>query len=165
MSENKRRDFLGLALAGTATVGAGVSLYGLKKSWDVLPSVLSAGFTTVDLSKAKAGKLYTTKWRGKPIFILKKTAGMDSCDKREVTIDGDRYTIMIGLCTHLGCIPAYKEDAQQFKCACHGGEFDTCGRQTFGPPPRPFDIPPFSVSGSKIVLGEEGEEYKKMLEA
>ncbi|VAY86373.1 Ubiquinol-cytochrome C reductase iron-sulfur subunit [hydrothermal vent metagenome] len=165
MSDNKRRDFLGLALAGTATVGGAAALFGLKRSWDALPSVLSAGYTTVDLSQAQAGKLYTVVWRGKPIFILKKTNEMTSCDKREIVVGEDRYSVMIGLCTHLGCIPAYKEDKQQFKCACHGGEFDSCGTQTFGPPPRPLDLPPFSISGTKMVLGEEGEEYKKMIQA
>lgn len=160
---NKRRDFLGLALLGTAGVGGATALFGLKKSWDALPSVLSAGFTTVDLSQAKSGKLYTTAWRGKPIFILKKTASMPVCDKREIKIGEDRYSLMVGLCTHLGCIPSYIQDKQKFKCACHGGEFDTCGKQTFGPPPRPLDIPPFSLNGTKMVLGEESELYKKMI--
>jgi ubiquinol-cytochrome c reductase iron-sulfur subunit len=160
---NKRRDFLGLALLGTATVGGAGALVGLKRSWDALPSVFSAGFTTVDLSVAKEGKLYTAVWRGKPIFILKKTSDMPEDIKREIKVGSDRYTVMIGLCTHLGCIPAYKEQDQVFKCACHGGEFDSNGRQTFGPPPRPFDIPPFSISGTTLVLGEESAEYKKMI--
>jgi ubiquinol-cytochrome c reductase iron-sulfur subunit len=163
MANNKRRDFLGMALAGTAAIGGAGSLYGLKRSWDALPSVISSGFTTIDLSVAKAGKLYTAVWRGKPIFILKKTSDMTECDKREIRVGDDRYSIMIGLCTHLGCIPSYKEEAKMFKCACHGGEFDTCGKETFGPPPRPLDLPPFSISGTTLVLGKEGEVYKKMI--
>jgi ubiquinol-cytochrome c reductase iron-sulfur subunit len=66
------------------------------------------------------------------------------------------------LCTHLGCIPAWKKD--KWKCACHGGEFNPSAKQVFGPPPRPFDLPPFSVKGTSIVLGEEGPEYKKIAE-
>ena len=158
-----RRDFLGLALASTASAGAIVGLYGVKRTWDALPSVITAGYTTVDLSVAEAGKLYVTTWRGKPIFILKKTADMQECDNREITVGADRYSVMIGLCTHLGCIPAYNENAQKFKCACHGGEFDACGNQTFGPPPRPLDFPPFDVDGSKIVLGKAGDEYKRLI--
>ena len=75
-----RRDFLGLALAGGAAVGGGFALFGVKRTWDVLPSVVSAGFTTIDLTQMTAGKLYTTTWRGKPIFVLKKTKDMPSSD-------------------------------------------------------------------------------------
>jgi ubiquinol-cytochrome c reductase iron-sulfur subunit len=165
MANESRRDFIGLALLGTAAVGGGASLVGLKGTWDALPSVISGGFTTVDLTQTKEGKLYTIQWRGKPIFILRKTSDMTKDDNREITVDNKRYSIMIGLCTHLGCIPSYVEDLKMFKCACHGGEFDTNGKQTFGPPPRPLDLPPFSIKGTSIVIGEEGEEYKKMIKS
>ena len=56
-----------------------------------------------------------------------------------------------------GCIPAWKKD--KWKCACHGGEFNSSGKEVFGPPPRPLDLPPFSVKGTSIMLGEEGPEY------
>ncbi|MDN2941394.1 ubiquinol-cytochrome c reductase iron-sulfur subunit, partial [Campylobacter jejuni] len=52
---------------------------------------------------------------------------------------------------------------QLCKCACHGGEFDTRGKNGFGPPPKPLEIPPFKIDGTKLVLGEEGPEYKKMI--
>jgi ubiquinol-cytochrome c reductase iron-sulfur subunit len=165
MADEDRRGFMGLAFGAVAAFGGGASLVGMKKAWDPLPSVMAAGFTTVDLSAAVAGELYTAQWRGKPIFILKKTADMEVVENREITVGGARYTVMIGLCTHLGCIPAYVKGDKKFKCACHGGEFDTAGRQTFGPPPRPFDLPPFKIDGSKIVLGEEGPEYKRMANA
>jgi ubiquinol-cytochrome c reductase iron-sulfur subunit len=80
-------------------------------------------------------------------------------------IGNDRFHVTIGLCTHLGCIRAYRKDKQNFLCACHGGEFDISGHQSFGPPPSPLEIPPFRIDGTKLVLGEEGPEYKKMLEA
>lgn len=53
----------------------------------------------------------------------------------------------------------------KWKCPCHGGEFNASGEEIFGPPPRPLDLPPFSISGTKIVLGEEGPEYKKIAAA
>jgi ubiquinol-cytochrome c reductase iron-sulfur subunit len=81
---------------------------------------------------------------------------------REVVIGDTRYLVVIGLCTHLGCIPDYREGKQDFKCACHGGEFNAAGVNTFGPPPKPLVIPPFQIKGTSIVLGEEGPEYKKM---
>ena len=63
MSENvKRRDFLGMACVGVAAVGAAASLYAMKRAWDPLPSVVSAGFTTVDLSGLQEGQLSTVEW-------------------------------------------------------------------------------------------------------
>jgi ubiquinol-cytochrome c reductase iron-sulfur subunit len=161
--DKSRRDFMGMALGACAAVGGLGALYAAKRSWDPLPSVKAAGFTTIDLAPAQPNVLNTEKWRGKPIFILKKTADMPA-DERDIVIGSDRYHVSVGLCTHLGCIPAYAAGEHKFKCACHGGEFDASGRQTFGPPPKPLVIPPFKIEGTKLVLGEEGPEYKKMLE-
>jgi len=160
--ETNRRDFLGYSFAAVAAVGGAASLVGMKQAWDPLPSVLAGGFTEIDLSSVKAGEPETFTWRGKPIFILKKTAEMES-NSRDLVIGQDRFTVAIGLCTHLGCIPAWKKDS--WKCACHGGEFNASGEQTFGPPPRPLDLPPFEVKGTTIVLGNEGPEYKQIAAA
>jgi len=161
---------MGKVFGAVAGVGAVGSLYAMKKSWDPLPSVKAAGFTTVDLSAAEPNKLMVEKWRGKPIFILKKTAEMvakESAEQsaRDVIVGGEHYLICIGLCTHLGCIPAYRPAKEDFKCACHGGEFDSSGIDTLAPPPSPMVIPPFAIKGNAVVLGEEGEEYRKMKEA
>jgi ubiquinol-cytochrome c reductase iron-sulfur subunit len=160
--DKKRRDFSGMLLGGVALVGAAGVGYGVKASWDPLPSVMSAGFTTVDISKAQVNKLYVVEWRGKPIFILNKGKSIVENKLREFIANGNVYSVMVGLCTHLGCIPAYVEKDKIFKCACHGGEFDGNGIQTFGPPPSPLEIPPFKMSGNMITLGEKGEEYNKL---
>ncbi len=167
---SERRDFFGKALGAFAGLGALGALYAAKRTWDPLPSVKAGGFTTVDLSAAQENVLNTEMWRGKPIFILKvakdsKAAGKDENaydNKRLITVGGDKFLIAIGLCTHLGCIPAYFGDEHKFKCACHGGEFDAAGKDIKAPPPSPLVIPPFKLDGTKIVLGEEGPEYKKM---
>ncbi|WP_024954225.1 ubiquinol-cytochrome c reductase iron-sulfur subunit [Sulfurospirillum arcachonense] len=161
--KQSRRDFLGMAFGGVAAVGGAFSLVAMKKTWDPLPSVKAAGFTTVDLSPLEAGELRTITWRGKPIFLLKKTDEMKKEESRDVVVGDANYTVVIGLCTHLGCIPNWYPATKQFKCACHGGEFDASGVNTFGPPPRPLDIPPFKIDGTKLVLGEEGPEYKKLV--
>ncbi|HHH19524.1 MAG TPA: ubiquinol-cytochrome c reductase iron-sulfur subunit [Campylobacterales bacterium] len=152
---------MGMALGGFTALGGLGALYAMKKSWDPLPSVKAAGFTTVDLSSAVENQLAVEKWRGKPIFILKKSADMPK-DDRDVIVGSDRFFMAIGLCTHLGCIPAYIPGEKLFRCACHGGEFDTSGKQVFGPPPSPLEIPPFKVDGMTLVLGEAGPEYEKM---
>jgi len=163
-NETNRRDFLGYSFAAVAAVGGAASLVGMKQVWDPLPSVLAGGFTKVELGELSAGEPVTITWRGKPIFLLKKTAAMGEAP-RDLVIGSDRFTVAIGLCTHLGCIPAWKGKEAKWKCACHGGEFDSTGKQTFGPPPRPLDLPPFSVAGTSITLGEEGPEYKKIAAA
>jgi ubiquinol-cytochrome c reductase iron-sulfur subunit len=161
--EEGRRKFFGFALGGFAAIGGVASLVAIKKAWDPLPSVQAAGFTTVDISPINDGEIRTVEWRGMPVFILKKTDDMSSEEKRDVVIDGSRYTVVIGLCTHLGCIPSWNANKKEFLCACHGGSFDASGLVVLAPPPRPLDIPPFKIDGTTLVLGEEGPEYKELV--
>lgn len=160
-----RRQFLtGAALAGASVVGLIGGLYAAKNTWDPLPSVKAGGFSTIDTSPAKENVLYTEVWRGKPIFMLKRPKDVEAND-RDIVIDGERFMITVGLCTHLGCIPAYYPGEEKFKCACHGGQFDTAGMVLKTPPPRPLDIPPFRIDGKKLHLGETGPEYEAILKA
>lgn len=158
---------MGKALGAVAGLGAIGSLVAMKKTWDPLPSVKAAGFTTLDMSIYTENEMVTEKWRGKPIFVMKKSAGMvkkqtKEQSARDVVIDGTSYMIAIGLCTHLGCIPAYRADEEDFLCACHGGLFDSAGLVTKAPPTRGFDIPPFKIDGTKLLLGEVGPEWQVM---
>ena len=171
MENNSRRGFMGMAFGAVAGVGAVASLYAMKKSWDPLPSVKAAGFTTLDMSAYEENVLITEKWRGKPIFVLMLTAEMFKAMEskkndmdRLIKIDGSHYMVTVGLCTHLGCIPGYNADEQNFLCACHGGMYDASGDVTKAPPPRGLDIPPFKIDGTNLILGEAGDEYKKMKE-
>ena len=160
---------MGKAFGAVAGLGAIGSLVAMKKSWDPLPSVKAAGFTTLDMSIYEEGVMVTEKWRGKPIFVLKKTAEMvesESTDEaakaRNIKVGDDNFMVAIGLCTHLGCIPAFRKDSQDFLCACHGGMFNASGDVIKAPPPRGFDIPPFKIEGNKMLLGEVGPEYQNM---
>lgn len=171
MSDNQRRGFIGMALGGGAAIGAIASLIAMKKTWDPLPSVVSAGFTTVDISSIKDGELMTTEWRKKPVYILKMakddTDAQKYLGKRNFKIGDSIYTIGIQVCTHLGCIPGYDSEKRVFMCACHGGMFNSSGiNQPGTPPPIPMKIPPFKVidGGKKLLLGEAGEEYKQLSE-
>ncbi len=167
MKDSSRRGFMGKAFGAVAGVGAVASLYAMKKSWDPLPSVKAAGFTTLDMSAYNANELVTEKWRGKPIFVLKYSKEMadnltDKQKSRSIFINGEAYLVNLGLCTHLGCIPSYNSDEKSFLCACHGGQYDYSGDVTKAPPPRGLDIPPFKIDGNTLVLGEEGPEYQNM---
>ena len=169
MKENSRRGFMGKAFGAVAGIGAIGSLVAMKKTWDPLPSVKAAGFTTLDMSTYNENELITEKWRGKPIFVLKMTKDMmsqasDKEKSRLIKVGDSPFMVCLGLCTHLGCIPGYNPDEKTFLCACHGGMYDFSGDVTKAPPPRGLDIPPFKVDGNKLVLGEQGPEYKKMKE-
>ena len=159
--KKERRDFLGMALGGFTALGGIAALGAAKRTWDPLPSVKAAGFSIIDVSVAKPNVLNVEKWRGKPIFILKKSSDMKK-DPREVIVGKDRFFLAIGLCTHLGCIPSYYPKQDKFICACHGGQFDASGNVLKAPPPSPLVIPPFKIEGTKLVIGEEGAEYKKL---
>ena len=169
MKDNSRRGFMGKAFGGVAAVGAVASLFAMKKSWDPLPSVKAAGFTTLDMSGYKENELVTEKWRGKPIFVLRYTEemleAMDEAQKpRVISVGEASYLVTLGLCTHLGCIPSYEKEDKSFACACHGGTYDIVGNVTKSPPPRALDIPPFTIRGNTLVLGEVGPEWLKMKE-
>ncbi|MCK5295029.1 MAG: ubiquinol-cytochrome c reductase iron-sulfur subunit [Arcobacteraceae bacterium] len=171
MSEDiNRRDAMGIAFGACAAVGGVFALGGMKAAWDPLPSVKAAGSTLVDVSSVEENVLYTESWRGKPVFILKKSKEMIAKASkdgaaRDVIIGDNRFLVCIGLCTHLGCIPAYKKDKTMFACACHGAEFDASGINTRVPAPLPMLIPPFKVDGTTLVLGEAGDAYNKMKES
>ncbi|MGP1561242.1 MAG: ubiquinol-cytochrome c reductase iron-sulfur subunit [Helicobacteraceae bacterium] len=164
MADCKRRAFIkgaGVALGATATVGGGFVLYGMKRAWDPLPSVIAAGITEVETANMQPGDTGQVEFRGKPVFIMRKTELMPPNDNRDVIINGNRFTVIILICTHLGCIPAWTGEG--FKCACHGGEFDTSGVNTFGPPPIPMVIPEFKIEGTKLVLGKTSPEYEALM--
>ncbi|OBV29143.1 ubiquinol-cytochrome c reductase iron-sulfur subunit [Helicobacter sp. CLO-3] len=166
MAEVKRRDFLGMTLGGVTAVGAIASLIAMKKTWDPLPSVVSAGITTVDIGGMKEGDFSRVEWRGKPVYIIKKFKSDSFNAKRDFKIGDDIYTLGVQICTHLGCIPAYRKDDEEFLCPCHGGRFTIEGINIAGtPPPRPFDIPPFKLEGTTLTLGVSGAEYEQMMQA
>lgn len=163
MENVNRRDFLGMSLAAVALVGAAGSLVAMKKTWDPLPNVVAGGFTTVDISSLQSGELKTFEWRGQPVYVLKKAEGSNKVEGRDFEINGVLYTVGLQVCTHLGCIPKYESAREEFVCGCHGGVFNSSGQNLSGPPPRPMNIPPFKVDGTKIVFGEEGQEYKQLM--
>ncbi len=157
-----RRDALLGAIAGFAGIGGAAAAYSMYKTWEPLPSVKAAGTTRVDISPITDGEMRTVTFRGKPVFILKHTPDMKTDEERDVKIGSGIYTVVIGICTHLGCIPNWEADKKVWHCPCHGGEFDCNGINVFGPPPIPLVIPAFKIDGNTLVLGEEGPEYEKI---
>ena len=133
-------------------------------------STIAAGAPIeVDLTPIAEGQDIKVFWRGKPIYIshrtkkqideARKRAGIEpagSADRRaRVKAGHDQWLVVIGICTHLGCIPiAHEGNYDGFFCPCHGSQYDSSGRIRQGPAPANLPVPPYAfVSDTKIQIG------------
>ena len=130
---------------------------------------LAAGSTEVDISMIEEGQSVTIKWRGKPVFIKKRTKEeieaakmVQASDLRDPQDDADRvqkeeWLVLVGVCTHLGCVPLgqklsdMKGDYDGWYCPCHGSHYDTSGRIRKGPAPTNLDVPPYSFLNDTTI--------------
>ena len=131
-------------------------------------SVKALASTEVDVSSVQPGKTITVLWRGKPVFIKKKNIKMKLAEARSVKMedlkhpekDEDRakdpeWLVMLGVCTHLGCVPLNdKGDYDGWFCPCHGSHYDTSGRIRKGPAPLNMEVPKYEfVNANTIKIG------------
>lgn len=121
----------------------------------------------VDLSGVEEGSTIVVKWRGKPVFIQHRTdeqiatqAAVPLSDLKDPQKDADRvvdpkYLIVIGVCTHLGCVPiAGAGNYNGWFCPCHGSHYDGSGRIREGPAPYNLEIPEYKFKdGNKVIIG------------
>jgi ubiquinol-cytochrome c reductase iron-sulfur subunit len=130
--------------------------------------VLAMANLEVDLSKVPVGQTMTVKWRGKPVFIrhrsqedINKANDVDLSTFRDpqpdsVRVQKPEWLILIGVCTHLGCVPlANAGDYSGFFCPCHGTHYDTSGRVRRGPAPYNLEVPAYTFleDGNKVLIG------------
>lgn len=165
-----RRDFLYVATGAAAAVGAVSVLWPLVAQMNPDASTIAAGAPIeVDLAPIAEGQDIKVFWRGKPIYISHRsqkqvddaravavTSLPDPQSDQDRTKDGhEKWLVVIGICTHLGCIPiAHEGQYQGFFCPCHGSVYDTSGRIRSGPAPSNLAIPPYAfVSDTKIKIG------------
>jgi ubiquinol-cytochrome c reductase iron-sulfur subunit len=119
--------------------------------------VFAAGMVEVDLRQIREGQNFTAKWRGKPVFIRKRTQEMIDASRaddpiiasmREPATDAERcqkpeWLICLGICTHLGCIPQPDQGKWGgYFCPCHGSHYDHSGRIRQGPAPKNLELIP-----------------------
>jgi ubiquinol-cytochrome c reductase iron-sulfur subunit len=130
-------------------------------------SVKALATTEVDVSQVAPGKSITVLWRGKPVFIKRRTPeeiaevrAVDLKDLKDPQKDEDRaknpeWLVMLGVCTHLGCVPlADKGDFKGWFCPCHGSHYDGSGRIRKGPAPVNMEIPEYEfVNNNTIKIG------------
>jgi ubiquinol-cytochrome c reductase iron-sulfur subunit len=171
-NDEGRRDFLMVAAGSFAAVGAVGAVWPLVDQMNPDASAKALASIEVDLSPIKEGQAVTVMWRGKPVFIRKRTADeikqaveADGIDMRDPQADGERaqkpeWLVLIGICTHLGCIPRGQStgDVQGeyggWFCPCHGSHYDTSGRIRKGPAPTNLEVPPYAfITDTKIKIG------------
>ena len=166
MSEKKpeRRDFLFTATYAIGAVGAGAVAWPLIDQMNPDASVKALASTEVDVSNVKPGKTITVLWRGKPVFIRRRTQDeiaearavkMEDLihpEKDEDRVQNPEWLVMLGVCTHLGCVPLNdKGDYDGWFCPCHGSHYDTSGRIRKGPAPLNLEIPPYEFVSDDII--------------
>jgi len=162
-----RRDFLTTVTATVGAVGVGAAVMPIISQMNPDSSVKALASIEVDISNIQEGKEITVLWRGKPVFIKRRTK--EEIQKAEQTSmkdlmdpqeDKDRvkkseWLVVVGVCTHLGCVPiGGKGEYNGWFCPCHGSHYDTSGRIRKGPAPTNLEIPKYEfVSNNKIKIG------------
>ncbi len=172
--EASRRDFINLAIGGMGAIGALGALYPVVKTLAPSAASLASAKVEIDTSQLQDMQVRVTSWKGKPVFVVKLPEGFsesydvikertnDAGKLNEELLKGQRVFAVVGICTHLGCIPLWApsgdSDLQKshHHCPCHGGIYTPWGDVVGGPPPRPLFIPPQKLEGTKLVIGEPG---------
>ena len=170
--DSKRRDFLQLSTISIGAVGTAAFIWPFLKSMSPAEDTLALGTTEVDVSLIEEGQSVTVKWRGKPVFIRKrtkdeideaKTVNLEDLKDPEEDINRvkkDEWLVLVGVCTHLGCVPLgqkltdSKGEYNGWYCPCHGSHYDTSGRIRKGPAPENLAVPPYSfLNDTTIKIG------------
>lgn len=171
-----RRDFLLLTAGAVGTVGAAYFSWPFIDSMNPAADVLAQSTVDVDLAPIPEGQAITVVWRGKPIFVRRRTTAEiqeaektplsdlidPESDQQRVKKGHNSWLIVVGICTHLGCIPTGNKPTQDrgkyggWACPCHGSLYDTSGRVRRGPAPLNLAIPPYMfVNDTVIRIGVE----------
>jgi len=178
-----RRDFLYYATAGAGAVATGAAVWPLVNQMNPSADTRALASIFVDVSGVEVGTQLTVKWRGKPVFIRRRSPeeieaaravelsdptiidamaqnankpDADASDANRTLDEAGEWLVMIGVCTHLGCVPIGNAagDFGGWFCPCHGSHYDTAGRIRKGPAPRNLDVPVAAFEDeSTIKLG------------
>ena len=176
-----RRDFLYYATGGTGAVVVGAAVWPLVNQMNPSADVQALASIEIDISDIEPGTQITVKWLGQPVFIRRRTeseitlarettiselpdemgrnanvSGADADDKNRTLDEKGEWLVMMGVCTHLGCVPLGNGagDFGGWFCPCHGSHYDTSGRIRKGPAPTNLEIPKYEfVDNNTIKIG------------
>ena len=165
--KNNRRDFLFTASYTVGAVGLGATIWPFIDQMNPDSSVKALATTEVDISQIEPGKSITVLWRGKPVFIKRRTdseiseaKAVNLDDLKHPEKDEDRvkkaeWLVMMGICSHLGCVPlSDKGEYNGWFCPCHGSHYDISGRIRKGPAPTNMEVPEYQfVNSNTIKIG------------
>jgi ubiquinol-cytochrome c reductase iron-sulfur subunit len=168
VTENpSRRDFLFIATGAVGAVGVGSVVWPLINQMNPDASTLALASIEVDIGAIQEGQIVTVKWRGGPVFIRHRTkkeiddaVNTPLSELKDPQLDSARvkkpeWLIVVGVCTHLGCVPLGHEGQYDgWKCPCHGSVYDTSGRIRQGPAPLNLAVPDYAfLSDTKVKIG------------
>ncbi|MGR3271744.1 ubiquinol-cytochrome c reductase iron-sulfur subunit [Thalassococcus profundi] len=164
-----RRDFLYVATAATGAVVAAAATWPLIDALNPSRDVVALASVDVSLDGVAPGSRITVKWRGRPVFIdhrpperiaearAEDISQLPDPEADEDRVQRDEWLVVIGVCTHLGCIPLGQGSGDAtglwggWFCPCHGSHYDVSGRIRKGPAPRNLDIPPYQFLSDTLV--------------
>src|SRR5690606_39835359 len=163
----KRRDFLYIAAGGLGAVGTAAAIWPFVSQMNPSADVLALSTTAADICGIDVGSELTVVWQGKPIFVRHRTEeDIASAENGDLSTLPDpeadsarvikpEWLVMIGICTHLGCVPLKGQgDYGGWFCPCHGSHYDTSGRIRKGPAPANLVIPPYEfLDDNRILIG------------
>jgi len=165
-SGETRRDFIVLSASAVAGVGAASFAWPLVDSLNPSADVLALASTEVDISSIEKGQSIRVMWRGKPVFVRRRT-DKEIAEARETKISDlpdpetdearvqkgkDEWLVLVGVCTHLGCVPLGNQgEYGGWFCPCHGSHYDTSGRIRKGPAPTNLAIPPYEFASNNVI--------------
>ena len=169
MSENKksksRRSFIHQASGAMGAVAVTVAGWPLIDQMNPSKDVEALAKIEIDISSLLEGQSKTVLWRGKPLFIKHRNTKeieeainvevdqLPDPEKDEDRTKNPKYLVLVGVCTHLGCVPASdKGEYNGWFCPCHGSHYDTSGRIRKGPAPKNLEIPPYTFKNEKTIL-------------
>ncbi len=165
-----RRDFVVLSASAMAGLGAAACIWPFVSSMNPSADVLAMASIEVNLAPIAEGQEIKVMWRGKPVFIRHRTPEniqrAKACplgdlpdpqeDSARVKEGKEQWLVMVGVCTHLGCVPlgGQSGDYGGWFCPCHGSHYDTAGRIRKGPAPTNLHIPDYAfLSDTMIKIG------------
>ena len=165
--KNNRRDFIFTASYTIGAVGLGATIWPLIDQMNPDSSVKALSTTEVDISQIQPGKSVTVLWRGKPVFIKRRTQSeiseaqsvkleeLKHPEKDQDRVKKPEWLVMLGICTHLGCVPlSDKGEYKGWFCPCHGSHYDTSGRIRKGPAPVNMEVPKYTfIDDNTIKIG------------
>ena len=167
--DEDKRDFLIVSTYALAGIGAAAFVWPLIDQMNPAADTLALASTEIDLSSLEEGQAITVKWRGKPVFVRHRTAD-EIKQAQEVSLEGmrdpqtdservtkEKYIVLVGVCTHLGCVPLGQKSGDVkgqyggWFCPCHGSHYDHSGRIRKGPAPTNLEVPSYKFLSNTVI--------------